>query len=379
MPAHRATRFIAAIAVSLLLVLSAPFVGQIRSEIRRAFPGHFVAIIGSLIAVSLLVAFVAALRKIRDRRPQRYATMVAAALIAGGYAFVNAGANPESNVVELFHFLQYGLIAFLFYRAWRWSDDASVLLLPLLAGLIVGTVEEWFQWFIPNRVGEMKDVFLNLVAIGTGLLFASAVDPPDRWRWSLPPRSARRVAAMAAATIVVLAAFVQIVHIGHSVHDGEIGTFESRWSHDGLLALQSEKRAQWAASPPSTKLVRLSREDQYLTEGIQHVRERNRLWEAGDIDGARMENRVLEKYYEPVLDTPTHEGAGHRWPAAHRADADSRHAAAVQPAPYVSHAYPYRILTWRPVLFWIAVGLIWAALVAVGVRVARVESNYSAV
>ncbi|HVH55435.1 MAG TPA: VanZ family protein [Vicinamibacterales bacterium] len=354
MPAHRATRFLVAIGVSLLLVLSAPFVGQIRGEIRRAFPGHFVAIVGSVIAVAVLIAIAAAIRRIRDRKAQRYGAIALALLLATIYATLNAGDNPESNVVELFHFVQYGLIALLFYRAWQPQGDLSVVLLTLLSGLMVGSVEEWFQWFIPNRVGEMKDVFLNLAAIGTGLLFAAAVDPPDRWRTTLARSSARTVRLMATATMVAFATFLQIVHLGHRVPDTEIGTFESRWSGERLLAVQAERRTRWAASAPPVKLVRLSREDQYLTEGIQHVRERNKLWAGGNIRGAWLENRILEKYYEPVLDTPTHEGARHRWPTEQRADAECR-AAGTAGDPYVSRAYPYRILTWPPALVWLGV------------------------
>lgn len=353
----RPAPFALAIAVSVLLVLSAPFVGQIRGEIRRAFPGQFVVIVGGMIAAGLVVAVGAGVRRIRDRRAARYGGIALSLVIAASYAAVNAGENPESNVVELFHFLQYGLIAFLFYRAWRPLADLSVVLLPLLAALIVGTAEEWLQWFIPNRVGEMKDVLLNLVAIGTGLLFSVCVLPPDGWRRRLRRGSRARVSRMAAATVVSLATFFHIVHLGHLVEDEEIGTFDSRWARRELLAMQEEKRVQWTATPPPVKLVRLSREDQYLTEGIQHVRERNELWGAGDIHGAWLENRILEMYFEPVLGTPTHEGSGHRWPPEQRADAESRISRPNAANVYASAAYPYRIYTWSTTVFWIAASL----------------------
>jgi len=368
-PARRATRFAAAIGVSLLLVLSAPFVGLIRGEIRRAFPGHFVAIVGSIIAVAVVAAVAAAVTRIRDHKARRYGAITLALLFAAAYATFNAGDNPESNVVELFHFVQYGTIALLFYRAWQPQGDLSVVLLTLLSGLIVGIVEEWFQWFIPNRVGEMKDVFLNLAAIATGLLFAGALDPPLQWQASMSRSSRRRVAVMLMATLFAFASFLQIVHLGHRVKDAEIGTFESRWPGERLLALQSSKRAQWATAPPPQKLVRLSREDQYLTEGIQHVRERNKLWDAGNVRGAWLENRILERYFEPVLDTPTHEGKGHRWPAEQRADAQARAGSASEP--YVSHAYPYPILVWPPALLWLGVAAACAALLRVSAPTGR--------
>ena len=40
---------------------------------------------------------------------------------------------------------------------------------------------------------------------------------------------------------------------------------------------------------------------------------------------SRHENLILEKYYAPVLDTPSYVSAqGHRWPASQRADAEAR-------------------------------------------------------
>jgi VanZ family protein len=349
-----AGRFALAVAVAAGLVLSAPFVGQVRSLIRQAFPGHFVLVVGGVIALLLCAGLAAGLRRIRDRRGVRYGAVAAALIVATMYSIDNAGENPDSNVVELFHFVQYGLIAFLFYRAWRPLGDLGIVILPALAGVMVGTVEEWWQWFIPVRVGEVKDVLLNLVAIGTGLIFSLAVDPPPGAFAHLGARSHRQVRALASAAVLVFGVFFHIVHLGHRVHDPEIGVFTSRWTGAALVSAMDAKATEWRGRPPATKVVRLSREDQYLTEGIQHVRERNRLWDAGAVRGAWLENRILEKYYEPVLDTPTHEGAGHRWPLAQRADAEQRGAAA--PAePYISNAYPYRLYTWPPWIYWIVV------------------------
>lgn len=349
-----------AVTVSTALVLSAPFVGQARGLIRAAFPGQFVLIVGGLVAAGAIAVIMTALRRIRSRRALRLGGVGLAFATAALYALATAGDNAESNAVELFHFLQYGLITFLFYRAWRPLADAAILLLPLLAALIVGMAEEGLQWFIPNRVGELRDVLLNLVAITTGLLFSVAVLPPDGWRWGLSPRSRGSAGWLSAAAIVAVAAFLHAVHLGHLIEDREIGRFDSRWTAEELLRLQDERARAWAASPPPRTVVRLSREDQYLTEGIQHVRWRNRLWSAGDIDGAWRENRILEKYYAPVLDTATHEGGGHRWPGEQRADAERRRVSSH--GGYASGAYPYTVYTWSPTALWTI-----AAALALGV------------
>lgn len=343
--------FVLAILTALVLVLSAPFAGQIRSAVRSALPGQYLLIVAGAAATALAVALASAAWRIRERRVARYGVIAVGIVIAVGYSLSTASPSTERNAVERYHFLQYGLIAYLFYRAWRPLADESVLVLPLLAGLIMSAAEEWLQWFIPNRVGELDDVLLNLVAILCGLLFSLGVDPPPRLTLAVSPGNRPRVAAVAVAAVLALGLFFHIVHLGHVITDPEIGSFSTRFSLGRLGQLQDERAVRSATSPPSTTLVRLSREDQYLSEGMEHVRERNELWAAGNIRGAWLENRILEKYYGPVLRTPSHEGTGHAWPDAQRADAQGRVAAAVVEGAFVSAAYPYRIYDWSKSLF----------------------------
>ena len=237
----RAGPFILAVAVAVAVVLSAPVVGQIRGWIRSAFPGRFVLIVGAIGAVLLAAALVAAAFRIRERRALRYGAIAAAIAIAVIYSALNPSDTPESIAVERFHFLEYGLITFLFYRAWRPLGDLSIVLLPILAGLIAGTAEEWLQWFIPNRVGELRDIFLNLAAIVSGLLFSVAVDPPARFAATLSRASAARVLRLAAATIIVLAAFLHVVHLGYEIVDPDVGSFMSRYAPGRLPALQGRE------------------------------------------------------------------------------------------------------------------------------------------
>ena len=95
-----------------------------------------------------------------------------------GYSVVSSSGLPDVDVVERVHFIEYGLLTWLFYRAWRANGDLSMFILPVLAGVLVGTLDEWLQWFIPVRVGEARNVLLNLVAIACGLLFGAALEPP---------------------------------------------------------------------------------------------------------------------------------------------------------------------------------------------------------
>ena len=129
--------------------------------------------------MAILIAFV----RIRERRAQRFALLLIALVFGGSYMWWTATPYPEVNAVERVHFVEYGLIAFLFYRAGlprrslgeggRSAGDPSIVILPMLAAFTVGTFDEWLQWFIPFRVGEAHDVFINLAAIVCGLLFCA--------------------------------------------------------------------------------------------------------------------------------------------------------------------------------------------------------------
>ena len=346
----------AAVVVSATLVLSAPFIGQIRTSIRDAAGPQFAPLMAVIVGGLVIGAISVAFSRIRDRRALRYCAIALALLVGVGYTLLARTGNPEVDAVERFHFIEYGLITFLFYQAWRGTGDTAVLVLPVLAGIIVGTCEEWLQWFIPVRVGEARDVLLNLVAIACGLLFSIGLDPPSAFARTLSPRSRRRILTLGAAPIVVFAAFFHSVHLGHEIKDAEAGVFRSRYSDAELAAVSGDRARTWAVSPPLT-WSRLSREDQYLSEGVSHVQRRNETWAEDNIMASRHENLILEKYYAPVLDTPSYISAtGHRWPPEQRADAESR----IGPGfmIYVSDALPSPIFIWPKWVFWSVVGLI---------------------
>jgi len=223
-----------------------------------------------------------------------------------------------------------------------------VLLLPLLAGTIVGTLDEWFQWFIPIRVGEARDVLVNEIATGCGLLLALALNPPERLTIALPRGSRRRVMRWGAGAAAIFGLFFQTVHVGHDVRDPELRSFRSRYTAEELVDAARDRADRWRRQPPVVQR-RLWREDHYLTEGLWHVQRRNQAWGAGDHSTAWRENRILEKFYAPVLETPTYAGAeGHRWPAAQREAAAAQ--AAAHGVPPAGEAYAYPLFVW-PSLF----------------------------
>jgi len=353
----RGGRLVVAILVSAVVVCSAPYVGVLRSAIREAFPEAFGLIINGAVAATLAGALWLGLGRIREHRVARYGAMALAVGLGAAYAMATGSADPGVRAVEHFHFVEFGLVSWLFYRAWRPRRDWSAFVLPVLAAFVVGLVEEGFQWFIPARVGELRDVWLNLVAIGCGVLCAAAIEPPVPFRFGWGAGSLRAVRRLAAVVILALAAFVHLVHVGQEIRDADIGAFGSRFSREQLGRLAADRAVEWAEHPPLVRPARLSREDQYMTEGLQHVAARNAAWDRGDVDVAWRENLILERYFAPVLDTPSYVSAtGHRWHPDHRRDAEAR-ASAVTAEPFVSAAYPYPLYYWPPGLVWIVAAL----------------------
>lgn len=66
--------------------------------------------------------------------------------------------NPE----EAFHVLEYGLLSWLFLKADGWAPFAlSPRLTAAANASAVGVMEEFFQWILPNRIFDIRDIEIN--------------------------------------------------------------------------------------------------------------------------------------------------------------------------------------------------------------------------
>ena len=70
--------------------------------------------------------------------------------------------------VERIHFVEYAFLGLLISRAVNVTNLQSIIFTGFLVTLI-GTVDEIIQWFLPNRFGDMRDVFMNFVGGLSGL------------------------------------------------------------------------------------------------------------------------------------------------------------------------------------------------------------------
>src|SRR4029077_5206965 len=99
-------------------------------------PAQFQLIVAAAIAAVLGVALLISLLKIRDRRMWRFAGIAGSIAGAMLYARLVASGNALVDAVEHVHFVEYGAIAWLFYRAWRPQNDGRAIIFPLLAAIL---------------------------------------------------------------------------------------------------------------------------------------------------------------------------------------------------------------------------------------------------
>jgi VanZ family protein len=345
-------------------------VGQLRGSLRSSVPDAYPWIVGGVTATAVVAAIGWAVLRLRQspdaaaahsgaRHPLwvRYALVVTAVAVSAGYARAVSTGDSEVDLVEAFHFVEYGLVAHLFYRQWRRRPDISGVALTACAGVALGIADEWVQWFVPGRVGEMHDILLNTVAVGCGLILSMAVYPPVSL--ALPVRREPRLASGAAvcALLLTFAGFVDVVHLGYEIPDGRAGVFRSRYDAQALAAAAANRPVRWKVSPPA--IAGFRHEDHYLSEGEWHVQSRNIAIGRRDWWVAVREDAILERFYAPVAEIRG------RWSAEQRSEFE-RNARGLEHEPYRSEAAPYPIYVMgRPVLwtitFLIAASVMWAA------------------
>jgi hypothetical protein len=283
---------------SLVIFATIPLARTLQARVqehvgREAF--LYITLLG--IAAALAVA-------LRRARHPVWLGVVAAGYVAYAYAL---RAAPE----EALHFLEYGVLGVLAYRALAHRiHDISVFLAAGLIGAIVGTLDEALQWITPERVWDLRDIWLNFVGASLVQLgIALGLRPPGVS--ALPRRpSVRILCRLALVTTLLLGASLAVaLEYGHLHEDPEIGRFRSR------LTLQQLHEADAALSHEAARILNAHRDDAayarfvqaypaqqhpFLHEARVHLFRRDRYLQQ-DPAVAHAENRILEKYFSRTL------------------------------------------------------------------------------
>ena len=144
---------------SLIIFITIPFALVLQEFVvqlggHEAFTYAVIATVASAIVVSVVyLCHVAASGK-------RYIW-----LLAVGAMFIGYTIKLVEIPAEAIHFIQYGLLGVLIYRALTHRiNDISIYFTAALIGGIVGMLDELIQWITPERFWGLNDIWINFFA-----------------------------------------------------------------------------------------------------------------------------------------------------------------------------------------------------------------------
>lgn len=238
---------------SLLILATLSIVRRLRDLLTNAIGASgFSVCVSLLMGLVGIIAVVGTLRRKECRSPRR---IVALALGVALYAFL---ISRLDLAVERLHYAQYGLAAILALYALAPSfPNAGTFFLAFFYVAALGLLDEGIQWVIPNRVGEIRDVGINISAGALGL-FLGSIMGGDRFLKLRPDRRAwAAILRVAGGLVLGTALFLTFVHgFGH-LHTSEDGTiFKSVFTRAEFDSIGATKQAvAWrevSASPLSS-------------------------------------------------------------------------------------------------------------------------------
>lgn len=283
-------------------------------------------------------------RLVRQRRPPASYVW----LIAVGITFCVCTYQLRYAPEEALHFVQYGALGVLAYRALSHRvRDWTIYLTAATIGGMVGVIDEVIQWLVPGRFWGLQDIWIDLLgatlaqvgiakglrpaiisgpATGTGmrwlcrvglafllLLALTVLNTPQRIAWY-----ADRIPGLA---------FLKtnesvMLEYGHRFVDPEAGAFTSRLSRGELSRADRERGTSVAKILDRFRDHSRYREflqtytpvsDPFVHEARVHLfrRDRHLEWAEGTEDAlyeprfhlavAFRENRIMEKYFPTTL------------------------------------------------------------------------------
>jgi VanZ family protein len=354
---------------AILIVGGSPLVGALRQALLTQWPAGYVPVLAACVIVPTLALLAlsvrSALRPAVDAPARWSGSKLAAIALAFGLAlavgYLERTGDTNVDVVEAFHFVEFSALTCLFAWAVAPLTPGHVWVWAAAASVAVGAFDEWTQWFVPNRTGEIRDVGIDAVATLCGVLLVVALEIGGR-----PERRGlvRPVALASAGALLAVAMCFGVIHLGSVVQDAEAGGLPTRFNGPALIELGRERASRWGRGPiPEQGLF--AREDQYLSEALWHVRRRNKAVEASDAVVAWREERILERYFAPILQVATADRAeGHALSPGQLAALEPGRTGAAQG---MSDASPIPIVAWSRYPFWAGVVGAVGGLVAIGV------------
>jgi len=326
---------------ALVIFFTVPLARSIQNfvsaHIGRSFFGFAVLLAtGATFAVIFYVLYV----RLKIRAVKNYFWLV---FISGTYVYftLKLWKNPEEAV----HFIEYGILGLLLFRALRHHmDDQGIYLAAFLAGSLVGIFDEIIQWIVPGRYWDFRDVGLNALSSGLfQILLWKGIRPKLRSP-KIQTKSVKIISALLAANLILIglcfsnrSARVQkyteilpflsglkkqeaMSELRYLHKDPEIGAFYSRITLEELEHIDNQKSEEYGSflrdweDGEYAEFLRLvpGYTNPFLHEIRVHIFRRDKKFEIAmeakdssekeeNLFIAFKENLILEKYFGKTL------------------------------------------------------------------------------
>ncbi len=203
---------------------------------------------------------------------------------------------------EKIHFLEYGFLGLLLCKTLSYRiKDRSAYWLALLIVYLIGMTDEGIQWALPSRVGEYRDIWMNITSGGLAILSVFWVIRPRAFQGRFHFASLRPICYTLAAALIYTGIFLQFVHgFGHKIFMPDSGSeFVSSFTESQLSDLDQRIIQRYESKPAED--IPYSALEKYNYEAGRHHYLRNRYNQKEQFFESYCEQEILKTYYRSTL------------------------------------------------------------------------------
>ncbi|MBI5555102.1 MAG: VanZ family protein [Elusimicrobia bacterium] len=161
-------RIILAISYVALIYLTLPVIRPVLNFIKAHLGSKF-DLLTDIVLLAIMAGVALILIKSRISRKQYILAFIVFCIY--GY-YLKILKIPEERI----HLLEYGFLSYLVFKVY--SSDWSFIFRywqTFLTVSFIGTLDEIIQYFIPTRVGDVRDILLNIVSGLLGLVLTAVL------------------------------------------------------------------------------------------------------------------------------------------------------------------------------------------------------------
>jgi len=153
------------IGLAILIIVSASFMLQLRNYLVATFGDDAVKLGFSVLFSLIMLSYLSYIfyKRVPVQR-------IALSLIVFEVAYLLISCQPF--FAEKLHVLEYGILGYLALRDLFKTDKHLFrdIIYVLCFVLLVGSLDEGFQWFLPYRMFEVRDIVTNVLSGSLGII-----------------------------------------------------------------------------------------------------------------------------------------------------------------------------------------------------------------